>query len=858
MIGRSLPTIVDINPVDAENFTDWATSPEGQTLLDSVLSRVQDFEQESPHVSRREKPGPLPGSPGKPFAARPWQTRERRHSRVGIGLVAAGVVVVAALVAWGAYTLFSELGRSQPVIVITDDSMGASSDPSSSGALANVFPPGISRVVGKTDSSIWCLSRQDGLVTLKADVDRVTVGERADLVAYTTRHEPGVIYLWNTGKTDDGAVSELQVGDPSHMVSEFLMSPDETKLFVIRLEVTDPSTDGGVLHAYVVDLQTRHARDWHWPQKAETPWTETGDIPYGWVTKLLWSRSSDAIYVSFGPMGGSDGEVSYRFDIATDEFTPLKGIAAVRDANADGEVVGLTGGPAIMFEGAGSADVGSLPVAAWTAGQLETLPHALGFRLWDGAWISPGGMFVVVHGRITSTDGSSSGALEVNGRGYGPAWPTPRVVSFPDREISQGLGFLGDNTFYFAARLAGEELPGRLTYLGTWDPIAGESRVYDALPVPEYSWVIGIAARSEESSSSATSTTTPTLPEALDALGFWSGNVQTVPEHPVSLPPEFYEEPEDPAQLAMGEPLWVFAGELSPEEAATAVKNASEDQTVLVFALSDELAGLLGIPRYQINRLTSEEGLSPLFPQTPMATREKVFAEEGPFWQVVWGDLGGDGSASFRVDPEKVYQTGALFTMQLEDQRRGLEENRQRQAAGLAPDETATTDPYPIPQTVESAEAEALADKVADYVFTLTGQRLQADQAVESQMIGAGGVLEHRAHNGHLVLAGPDKWLGYSVFWSDEDQIDHAMPNGPGDGLPSYWFDAGEGSKGYITAQYGYYCRLQLANGITAYVSTGGPTNQRQLPTPEASVLTAEQMITLTKWLAGQAEYLHP
>lgn len=311
-------------------------------------------------------------------------------------------------------------------------------------------------------------------------------------------------------------------------------------------------------------------------------------------------------------------------------------------------------------------------------------------------------------------------------------------------------------------------------------------------------------------------------------------------------------------QLVMEKPLWIFANELSPEEVAKAVDGASEEQTIVIVGLSEELAQVISLPRAEIISLTSEKGLPAMFSQTPMATRDKVFAEVGPFWQVSWADLGGDGSASSPVDLEKLYLAGVQLTMRLEDSHRHIEANKQAQAEGSATETTGTTDPYPILRTVESKQAEALAQKVADYVSSLTGRKMQIREAGESQMIGPGGVLEHREHNGMLVLPDSENWLNFGAFWSDEDQIDHAIPNGPGSGLPTVWFDAGEGSKGYISARSGYYCRLQLADGITVLVSTGSPANKPRLPTLEASVLTADQMISLTKWLAVQAEYLHP
>jgi hypothetical protein len=365
-----------------------------------------------------------------------------------------------------------------------------------------------------------------------------------------------------------------------------------------------------------------------------------------------------------------------------------------------------------------------------------------------------------------------------------------------------------------------------------------------------------VIADAPTSTSGSSTTTTAFAREEFDFQGLWAGNVQTVPERPVSLPSQFYQEPGDPAQLVMGEPLWVFAGELTSEEAAAAVKSVGEEQTVLIFDPSEELCELLDAPSGQ--RPSSVGELPSVFTQRPVLIRSKVFAEVGPYWRLDWAQLGDDGSDVSRTDPEAVYSAAVAISMLYEEERQGIEENKRTQAT--EEEQTATTspeDPYPIPRTVESKEAEALAQKAADYLRDLTGERVEVKQALEDQLVGPNEVLEHRGHDAVLTEPVTERSVDFSVFWSAEDQLAYPPSSDADRGL-HVRFDAGAGSKGVlavIMGGHGYQCILQLGSGITANVVTGG----RPLdPIKEASLLTPEELITFTKWLVGQAGYLHP
>ncbi len=64
--------------------------------------------------------------------------------------------------------------------------------------------------------------------------------------------------------------------------------------------------------------------------------------------------------------------------------------------------------------------------------------------------------------------------------------------------------------------------------------------------------VITDSSTSETSTSTSSSTTTSLAPATFDFQGLWAGNVQTVPQHPSSLPAEFYVGAEEPGPVGNG------------------------------------------------------------------------------------------------------------------------------------------------------------------------------------------------------------------------------------------------------------------------------------------------------------------
>ena len=80
-------------------------------------------------------------------------------------------------------------------------------------------------------------------------------------------------------------------------------------------------------------------------------------------------------------------------------------------------------------------------------------------------------------------------------------------------------------------------------------------------------------------------------------MGFWAGNVETIPAHPKSLPEFFFSGPtpsapvevdnegnpiqKDPSQI--GKPLWVFGNELRVSDYHEQIRRAKEDGRPVVF-----------------------------------------------------------------------------------------------------------------------------------------------------------------------------------------------------------------------------------------------------------------------------------
>jgi len=345
-----------------------------------------------------------------------------------------------------------------------------------------------------------------------------------------------------------------------------------------------------------------------------------------------------------------------------------------------------------------------------------------------------------------------------------------------------------------------------------------------------------------------------------DFGGLWTGNVQTIPEHPSSLPQAFFEPPSQETELLVGQPLWIFTQEVPTNEAALAVEGAPPERAIVIFDPTEELCERLDIPARV--RPSSLGELPDMFTQRPILVREQVFVEVDPLWSLTWATLGSLSDGSLKTDPEAVYQQAVALTMRIEERKTRIGERKTQSVQGDSQDEAVAAgdgDVYPIPRTVETKEAEGLAQKVLLKLQSMIPQALEIRDAVESQMVGPNEVLEHRAHLVSIREPSTGKWINVYVFCSDQDQMGHATSaEVGGGGAPWTTFVADDGSKGVLSATFGYDTRVQLDSGLTISVSAGSKTNAPRLPAEEASLLSPEQMVELTLWLATEADYLVP
>ncbi|MBN1319305.1 MAG: hypothetical protein JXA87_00550 [Thermoleophilia bacterium] len=414
-----------------------------------------------------------------------------------------------------------------------------------------------------------------------------------------------------------------------------------------------------------------------------------------------------------------------------------------------------------------------------------------------------------------------------------------------------------------AARLAGRPEIDDISYVASYEQLLGLLRGL----TPSGSTTTSYADQAVDSHPETTSTTSLAA-SRVESRGLWAGNVETAPDNPASLPPEFYERPDYVAELTIGEPLWVFATELPPEKAAAAVEGAGDSQVILIFDPPEELCELLDIPTGL--RPSFKGDLPSIFVQRPVLVRDRPFEDAPAHWVLSWLDLGmgvSAGADNSEYDPIGPYEAGAAETIWLEAHRRGLEQNAARtddSSAALA-GSTATMDaypdPYPIFKDVESARAEELAGKAAERLRIFTGLSFRVDQAGEVQAIGANDVIEHLSHGAQLVVSGSaKKCVTYSVFWSEEDQLP-GLSSANARGLHAL-FDVGADSKGVIVVvPNGYQAILQLADGMSVNVTSIGldsdeAGHRAPASVVESSPLTPEQLIEFAKWLVVEGAYL--
>ncbi len=204
------------------------------------------------------------------------------------------------------------------------------------------FPARLSAIMGRYSregqQGLWRLT-PNGYAHKEIAGDYVAAAGRVGmLLAYSCN---GELCLWHPDEASSQDVCVIAVPSAGASAADVIaLSPDERRLALVRYALdttTDSRVDQAVVHgAYIIDLPSGQVERWSWLKEK----TRAGGM-WGVVTALLWGDAADVIYVSVGPAGGSQGEVSFRYDPARGEAQELEGMACVLDVAANGDVVGL-------------------------------------------------------------------------------------------------------------------------------------------------------------------------------------------------------------------------------------------------------------------------------------------------------------------------------------------------------------------------------------------------------------------------------------------------------------------------------------------------------------------------------------
>ncbi len=315
------------------------------------------------------------------------------------------------------------------------------------------LPEGLQAVMGRTETepatltnSVWCVTRAGvALAELPRDY-ALAVGERGATVAYSDL-ETGRLFLWHPAVSATESVTEIAVPAEGRSLGDLMaLSPDESKLVLIRSQspeggTEDSGTDQIAVAGYLVDVPSGQVTEWDWLDTVSG-----GEV----VTAVRWYKTSDSIYLSVGPGGGSQGEKSYVYELSTGRSHRITGLAAVLDAGLEGQVVGLGAAtsPDEFDYPAGSAN-GAYPLVLWQDGQLLRLPRDPRLTAWDFAWLSDDGRTIVVRGAATGAGGPVP-CLEVLELGDA-GWSVSRLFDGGDSlTVVYGVAFEpNSHTFYF-------------------------------------------------------------------------------------------------------------------------------------------------------------------------------------------------------------------------------------------------------------------------------------------------------------------------------------------------------------------------------------------------------------------------
>jgi hypothetical protein len=357
------------------------------------------------------------------------------------------------------------------------------------GCAGEHLPEGLRAVMGRSEtdpatltSSMWRVTR-DGVELKELPADyALAVGECGSTVAYSDL-QTGQLHLWHPGKSSPDDVSTVEL--PSGGVLEgdvMALSPDESTLALVRYsspeEAADSAgSDGSSIRSYMVDLLSGRVDSWEWLDAVAQGYQ---------VTALRWSKTSDAVFVSLGLGGGSQGERSYRYSARTKQSTELQGVATVLDVGLQGQVVGLGSAatPSDLDQPAGST-YGSLPLVLYSDEGLVRLPRDPSLVAWDFAWISDDGNTIVVRGSAADA-GEQRPCLEVlrlGDAGWRVSWIYSGEGSL---SVQYGVAFEpNSDIFCFQAGLAPTTPGAAVTEVGLFELETSLKQVYQpALPLP--------------------------------------------------------------------------------------------------------------------------------------------------------------------------------------------------------------------------------------------------------------------------------------------------------------------------------------------------------------------------------------
>jgi hypothetical protein len=413
--------------------------------------------------------------------------RRTRRSPWRVAAVATACVVVLGALGYGAYEAVEYFTRPEEMFVIDDGTGLGPTGASTAGVFAEfdgMLPAGVTAVVGVSESSLWCLSRERGLTSVDVVITDppVTTGMAGDLVAYTVPGEvegSREVWLWDTRESGAESVALLDLGGVSLNVSALAMSPDGSRLAVAGPEVVaggqpaDAMASGA--RVFLVDVATRAVAEWQWAGDAPPEGAALGNV--------VWSPASDVFYVSFLPVEAGAGEgYCYRCDPDTGLSTAWGNPTELSDVSAEGELAGL--GPQVWVVREGSvASVAPRPVLAATQGSLDLVRMAP-----DGSCVA-----LIQGASDEAIDGEAvHSVLEVL-RPSDIGWESSRTVEIPLLDIAGFAGFVEGDSLCFAVGPWGRspDYPGRVR-LGILDATTGEYQLYDEIPVDRCLRVAGV------------------------------------------------------------------------------------------------------------------------------------------------------------------------------------------------------------------------------------------------------------------------------------------------------------------------------------------------------------------------------